>query len=893
MLKLKTYQDNALSSLTAFFEAYRTKGLQEAWIAAMQLQKRREPYHATAFGGIPCICLRIPTGGGKTLLAAHAVAKTGKALCDTDSPIALWLTPSDTIRNQTLEALKRPSHPYRAALEQYFPQRVRVCDLENLPTIGTHDAGKMAVIVVTTIQSFRIGDTSQRNVYTFDENLEQHFQGLSPQRVAGLETVSEADLKNQPYLTRADLGRVKASIANWLNLHRPIVIVDEAHNNRTHKSFETLKRLNPACIIELTATPVHGSNVLYHVAAQQLKAEDMIKLPIILREHPTGWEDAVRDAILTRKRLETLAQSETENLRPLVLFQAQPKGGVATVDVLRKHLIEKEGIAEDQIKVATGSQKELDGIDLFDRACPVRFVITVEALKEGWDCSFAYVLCSLQECRSAKDVEQLLGRVLRMPYARSRGHQDLNQAYAHVVEASFSQAARYLTDRMVRNMGFDPYEAAQAVQPPPGPDLFGDDEALNLPPRKPLLPDFVATLPGKPTLPVPAEFARHVEIRPSSQGATVIVRGEVTEAVENFLLSTVEKKHQPALQEDIDRHKAQCAAILAPASRGVPFAPIPQLCLWQNESWRIVEKETLSDLGGLNLLEHQVQLAGFAVQETAHTFEIYLDGNKLSYTTADSRQFSLNEIPTEATEQDLARWLDRETRQPDISQAELLKYLGLMVRHLLSDRGFSLTALVRSKFQLAEAIRREIARLRQSAIYAGFQKALPGMEVARLEDSFRYVFEFRPNHYMARPPYYNGRFKFKNHYYPQIHDLKEKRADGSYTEEFRCAQAIEVHPKVKQWVRNVEREPRFSFWLPTATDYFYPDFICELEDGRLLVIEYKGEPYKTNDDSHEKRQVGYQWEKSSGGRCLFLMAEERDKQGRDVARQIADKIEQR
>jgi len=165
------------------------------------------------------------------------------------------------------------------------------------------------------------------------------------------------------------------------------------------------------------------------------------------------------------------------------------------------------------------------------------------------------------------------------------------------------------------------------------------------------------------------------------------------------------------------------------------------------------------------------------------------------------------------------------------------------------------------------------------------------MEVARLEDSFRYAFEFLPNHYMARPPYYSGRFKFKKHYYPQIHDLRERRGDGSYSEEFRCAQAIELHPKVKQWVRNVEREPRFSFWLPTATDYFYPDFVCELEDGRLLVIEYKGEPYKTNDDSREKMQVGHQWGKSSGGRCLFLMAVERDEQGRDVTRQIADKID--
>ena len=66
--------------------------------------------------------------------------------------------------------------------------------------------------------------------------------------------------------------------------------------------------------------------------------------------------------------------------------------------------------------------------------------------------------------------------------------------------------------------------------------------------------------------------------------------------------------------------------------------------------------------------------------------------------------------------------------------------------------------------------------------------------------------------------------------------------------------------------------------------------MAELADGRVLAVEYKGEPYKTNDDSREKIQVGRQWEISSGGRCLFLMAVAADERGRDAQRQIADKI---
>lgn len=157
-----------------------------------------------------------------------------------------------------------------------------------------------------------------------------------------------------------------------------------------------------------------------------------------------------------------------------------------------------------------------------------------------------------------------------------------------------------------------------------------------------------------------------------------------------------------------------------------------------------------------------------------------------------------------------------------------------------------------------------------------------------LAESFRYAFSFHPDRYPARPPFYSGRYRFQKHYYPVIHDLRERRADGTPTEEFICARAIDTHPAVKHWVRNVAQDERFSFWLPTATDYFYPDFVCELNDGRVLVVEYKG-AHLLNAQTDEKAQVGHQWEKSSSGRCQFLLALADDR-GRDVAQQIAEKI---
>lgn len=95
--------------------------------------------------------------------------------------------------------------------------------------------------------------------------------------------------------------------------------------------------------------------------------------------------------------------------------------------------------------------------------------------------------------------------------------------------------------------------------------------------------------------------------------------------------------------------------------------------------------------------------------------------------------------------------------------------------------------------------------------------------------------------------------------------------------------ALDREPLVRHWVRNLVRLPEFAFWLPTATDYFYPDFVAELIDGRLLVLEYKGADYASNDDSKEKRLVGERWAQTTGQ--LFWMAE-KTLDGMDVVAQI-------
>jgi type III restriction enzyme len=88
-----------------------------------------------------------------------------------------------------------------------------------------------------------------------------------------------------------------------------------------------------------------------------------------------------------------------------------------------------------------------------------------------------------------------------------------------------------------------------------------------------------------------------------------------------------------------------------------------------------------------------------------------------------------------------------------------------------------------------------------------------------------------------------------------------------------CAVALDDHPSVKHWVRNVDRTP-WSYWLPTATDRFYPDFVVKLTDERLLIVEYKGADRTDNTDSREKRNVGERLAEVSGGQVLFWWAED-------------------
>lgn len=884
MFELKRYQKETLGALETFLRGARTGPVAEAF--AEVTGRSPDSYRHYSFGEMPYVCLRLPTGGGKTVLASHAVRVAAENYLEEQYPIVLWLVPTNTIRQQTLEALKTSGHPYRAELDRHFDHQVRIFDVDEVNQIRPHDIGSKTIVVVSTIANLRVTDTSGRKVYAYHEDFEAHFTKVNPNDER-LERVTEADLQENG-LERESLGKIKFSFANLLAMHKPMVIIDEAHNARTHLSFETFHRIHPACMVELTATPdvsnASASNVLYHVSASELKAEEMIKLPIMLTEH-TNWQESVRDAVLTRNKLAQEAQKEPDYIRPIVLFQAEPKNGTVTVEVLKQHLVDELKIDDAKIAIATGSQRELDGLDLFSPGCQIEYVVTIEALKEGWDCSFAYIFCSVKEVRSSKDAEQLLGRVLRMPYAKRRTVEALNRAYAHLATPSFSRAAQELTDKLI-NMGFEALEIPAHLQR--GPEnlggtgsLFDDFDGGVVTPPPPSTSFVVGKAPDLSSF-TPEQKAP-VQVHTESGGYRIEITGIVEPEVVKALTKNVTGDEKKDVEQLVEQHNARHQAAKAPAQRGERFASLPRLCIVEDGQLNLLESASYRYLNGeWSLLDYPVKLERFTAKDNQTVFEVDVEKKKISFQIAETQDtYNLNLVDTDVTENDLIGFLSSKTRQPDVGHGDLIGYLRRLVTYLLKERGFTLTALLRAKYPLIRAINEEIDSIRRIVEEAGFQAFLFDGAV-ETEASFKYSYHFDPNLYPARPPFYNGRFKFPKHFYPVIPDLEESNKKDT---EFECAKAIEAHPKVKHWVRNLVNQQSASFSLPLARGNFYPDFIAELVDGSLLVVEYKGEGYKTSDDSREKKAIGELWAKK-GENCRFLFAVAEDEQGRNVYQQL-------
>ena len=391
---------------------------------------------------LPAFCLKIPTGGGKTLLATKIIDLVNVHYRRQPRGLVLWIVPTTQIYHQTLKALKDRGHPYRQQIDLASGGRTMV--LEKTSGFGPRDVEDNLCILLLMLPSANRATKAQLRMFRDSGGFERFFP--ADDDVSGHESL----LKRTPNLDTFDQesdfwGRqAKTSLGNTLRLLRPLMVLDEGHKAYSQNAKATLEGFNPCMIVELSATPPHGANVLVEISGQELNAEEMIKLDLRIRNIASAsWKEALLTSIEHRQRLEDEArqyEGDTgEYIRPICLVQVERTGrdqrrtGVVHAEDVREYLLRHPDISADQVAVKTSQKDELKDVDevggLLSRDCPIRFIITKQALQEGWDCAFAYVLTILTNPGSKSALTQLVGRILRQPRAKKTRVRWLDESY--------------------------------------------------------------------------------------------------------------------------------------------------------------------------------------------------------------------------------------------------------------------------------------------------------------------------------------------------------------------------------------------------------------------------------------------------------------------------------
>jgi len=451
MLSLKRYQQEVIETLEKYLLTIREFDRHRAKRAFMEITDR--PYRPIeGLDEVPYICFKVPTGGGKTLIATHAVDCIYRLYLTHKSKagIVIWFTPSDAIRSQTLKKLKDRNHPYREVLDAAFANYVKVLDSEEALRVTRNDIDNYLCVFVETVQAFRRENPESLRNYRANGRLMTHFENVNAKY---LDILDKYDGSAKPV----------ESLTNVIKLNEPLIVIDEGHNVKTDLSYGMLRELNPSFIMEYTATPLEGSNVLISIGADKLKAEHMVKIPIYVAPYLNSWKIALDAAIDKRNELEELSkveQQETgEYLRPIMLIQAQNKSkhyDTITIDAVQDFLLVDKSIPKHYLAIRDAEHHEIDDINLFDPNCEIRYIITVKALGEGWDCPFASVLTSVAHKRSTLDVAQILGRILRLPHATEKTHNELNVSYVFTSSSDTEKTLQSVVTTLQR-YGYDEY----------------------------------------------------------------------------------------------------------------------------------------------------------------------------------------------------------------------------------------------------------------------------------------------------------------------------------------------------------------------------------------------------------------------------------------------------
>jgi type III restriction enzyme len=844
---LKTYQEEAINRLDLFCNEISTKGIGESFKTFTQNQ-----YLEIEGFDKPYVCLRIPTGGGKTLIAAKSIRVLTNEYLGKDYSLVFWLAPTEAIVEQTLKALKNKQHFYRKILDHEF---------DNINVLGIQEAFKQKfdptqelVIIVGTIQSFRTTNKEGRKF--FDEN--------------------------STYYEMLKSRDIEPSLENMIKLFKPIIILDEAHKASTGLSLKSLLELEPSFILELTATPItktvvakeiYASNILYSVNATELKKENMIKLPIMLKTMDDSMK-ILQEGIEKREYLEKLATLEESStnryIRPINLIRADENRGseYLTYDKIKTMLMEDFKIDEKLIAVHTGDKKELEGVDLLSRDCAIRYIITVDALKEGWDCPFAYVLSVVSNMHSATAIEQLIGRVLRMPYTEEKEKKELEYSYVYVATESFEEVASNIGKTLV-NSGFEEMEAKISIDRSFNTNgdtvlggLFEDTlyenrqfrlENLNIEDfTKPSLEPYInintktnmVTFVNIPTKSKREKFFNEVKkITPQELHAKI---DEIQNGFQNLKdesLAKISDIELPKLMIEIEGEAYDFEESIV-----WDYVDISQKELIQNSHLTIDEFDIKLDVhtGIIDVNQDKVTKKEITTHEALPYFE---SENEESRDILNLHKLGVDATDKTRLAHHIAKIIVEENENilRGVDARQLKEFIVLVIDDLLKTRENSdLTLLISKKYQLKKAILKKLISIINSAKNLSFKTLFKESDLSLDMDN---CICFSSENYTPNPD--SRSENFKKHKYKFVHKLDSQ-------EEYDVALYIDGLPNVVSWIRNIDKDYVNSFWLQTVEGKFYPDFIINFDNGKTVVAEYKGAVYIREYEA-VKKPIGDAW----------------------------------
>lgn len=221
-----------------------------------------------------------------------------------------------------------------------------------------------------------------------------------------------------------------------------IVIADESHlyGSKAKAFNQALKDLQPAATIGLTASTTDADNVIYHYPLYKAISDGYVKTPVLVyRKSGYTGKDAeerqLRDAMSLLRNKEA-AYKEYRNDHPDVR-QIQPalfvvcknvEHATDTADLLRGPAYCNDTHAVLQVDNEhdnEATRRLLDNLD--HEGSPIRVVVSVDKLKEGWDTKRIAVMCTLRAMASEVLTQQTMGRGLRLPFGKRTGNDRIDQ----------------------------------------------------------------------------------------------------------------------------------------------------------------------------------------------------------------------------------------------------------------------------------------------------------------------------------------------------------------------------------------------------------------------------------------------------------------------------------